>query len=111
MFFKFVIFLIRKFGKNLVEIVGETGIKRPVSCCAGAVFSDANKDVIVVSYAVPNGPLIAEQITIDRVSLVEIEKRSYEKITFQPAFIVSVAVHIIYGGISYFHIIDDMSRD
>lgn len=49
-------------------------------------------------YAIPDGSLIAEQIAVNRVSLEVIEKQSYERIIFQPAFIVSTAVHIISNG-------------
>uniref|UniRef100_A0A0R3S0Y0 Elongator complex protein 2 n=1 Tax=Elaeophora elaphi TaxID=1147741 RepID=A0A0R3S0Y0_9BILA len=83
---------------KLINDIGSvaTGKKSsPVNCCAGSVFSETNKDIIIVTYAIPNGLLVAEQITVDRVSLEGSERQSYERITFQPAFIVSLAVHII----------------
>ncbi|VDM19969.1 unnamed protein product [Wuchereria bancrofti] len=80
---------------KLISNSGNVTTKRPVNCCAGAAFSEANQDIAIVSYAIPDGSVVAEQIAINRVSLEETEKRSYERIMFQPALIVSVAVHII----------------
>ncbi|CAG9533882.1 unnamed protein product [Cercopithifilaria johnstoni] len=80
---------------KLVNDIGNVATRLPVNCCAGSVFSEANRDIIIAIYAIPDGSLVAEQIAVDRVSLERTEKQSYDKIVFQPAFIVSVAVHII----------------
>ncbi|VDO43040.1 unnamed protein product, partial [Onchocerca flexuosa] len=75
---------------------------RPVNCCAGAVYSKEKNDIIVTIYAISDGSLVAEQNIVDRISFEEIEKQSYEKIKFQPAFIVSAAVYIMSSGIFLF---------
>ncbi|KAM3722590.1 Elongator complex protein [Dirofilaria immitis] len=80
---------------KLISEIGNSAAGRPVNCCAGAVFSKAEKDIIIAIYAISDGSLVAEQDVVDRISLKGIEKRSYEKIEFQPAFIVSAAVHIL----------------
>ncbi|VBB27871.1 unnamed protein product [Acanthocheilonema viteae] len=59
------------------------------------VANEANKDIIIVAYAIPDSSLVAEQIAVDRASLEGTEKQSYDRIIFQPAFIVSVAIYII----------------
>ncbi|EFO24139.1 hypothetical protein LOAG_04349 [Loa loa] len=93
---------------KLINNIGNAATGRPVNCCAGAVFSETNKDITVVIYAIPDGSLVAEQIIVDRVSLEGVEKQSYERIIFQPAFIVSVAVHIISNGNYIVHVRHDI---
>ncbi|EJW72530.1 hypothetical protein WUBG_16566, partial [Wuchereria bancrofti] len=58
---------------KLISNSGNVTTKRPVNCCAGAAFSEANQDIAIVSYAIPDGSVVAEQIAINRVSLEETE--------------------------------------
>ncbi|MCP9257659.1 hypothetical protein DINM_000810 [Dirofilaria immitis] len=72
---------------KLISEIGNSAAGRPVNCCAGAVFSKAEKDIIIAIYAISDGSLVAEQDVVDRISLKGIEN--------EPAFIVSAAVHIL----------------
>lgn len=71
---------------------------RPVSYCAGAAISGAEQDTVIVAYAIPDGFLVAGQVSIDRDALNKVEKWSYSTISFEPALVVSIAVHIVSSG-------------
>uniref|UniRef100_A0A915Q6H8 Elongator complex protein 2 n=1 Tax=Setaria digitata TaxID=48799 RepID=A0A915Q6H8_9BILA len=81
-------------AKVIVVIVNEMN-RRPINCCVASVITESNRDTLILAYAISDGSLVAEQIIIDRRSLVEMERQNYERILLQPAFIVSLTIHII----------------
>ncbi|VDK54141.1 unnamed protein product [Gongylonema pulchrum] len=87
----------RKTAVKLLDEVARTTVA-PVSYCTGAAISRKTQDIVFVAYALPIGTLIATQFMVDIGSGDAVKKLTYQEISFLPAFVVSIATHIVSNG-------------